>query len=406
VQMKPTLLEPTAKNCTLLRLKHLAPKAHSLNASFASAALLFLLVTTFGFLSGCSKGEPAAAEAPQAMPVKTVIAQNVPIPDSSEYLATLKSRHSTTVNPQVEGYVTQIFVKSGDQVSPGKSLMQIDPLKQQATVGSQEAARAAQVANVAYAKQQLDRARKLFDEGIVARQDLDQAQATYDAAEKQLQSLGSQLQEQQVELKYYNVVSPTPGIVGDIPVRVGDRVTVSTLLTTVDQPGSLEAYISVPVEKESSLKLGIPVELLDSDGNVIDQTHINFVSPQADPSTQSVLVKAPVQNAKDILRTSQFTRARLIWGTHPGPVIPILAVSRINGQYFAYLAEKNGAQTVARQKMLKVGEIVGNNYAVLDGIKPGDHVIVEGTQFLADGVPVSEGSPTASSAPAAGASQQ
>lgn len=340
-------------------------------------------------MCGCSKNAPAASPA-QSLPVKTIVAANVPIPDSSDYLATLKSRHSSTVNPQVEGYVTQIFVKSGDHVGPGQPLMQIDPLKQQATVGSGEAARAAQEANVAYAKQQLDRAKKLSEAGIVAKQDLDQAQSTYDSAEKQLQSLGSQLQEQQVELKYYKVVSPTPGVVGDIPVRVGDRVTVSTLLTTVDQPGNLEAYISVPVEKENRLKLGIPVELLDSDDKVIDQTHINFISAQADPGTQSILVKAPVLNSQDLLRTAQFTRARIIWGTHSGPVIPVLAVSRINGQYFAYLAEKSGEQTVARQKMLKVGELVGNNYAVVDGIKPGDHMIVEGTQFLADGVPVSE----------------
>jgi RND family efflux transporter MFP subunit len=333
--------------------------------------------------------------------VKTVVAENVSIPDSSDYLATLKSRHSTTVNPQVEGYVTQIFVKSGDHVSPGQSLMQIDPLKQQATVGSQEAARAAQEANVAYAKQQLDRTKKLSEAGIVAKQELDQAQSTYDAAEKQLQALGSQLQEQQVELKYYKVVSPTPGIIGDIPVRVGDRVTVSTLLTTVDQPGSLEAYISVPVEKEGALKIGLPVELLDSTGNVIDHTRINFVSAQADPNTQSILVKAPVENAKDILRNAQFSRARVIWGSHQGPLIPVLAVSRINGQSFAFVAEKSGEQTVAHQRMLQLGELIGNNYAVLDGIKPGDHMIVQGTQFVADGVPVSE-SPASPVMPASG----
>lgn len=350
---------------------------------------------------GCSNSSPAASPAPQAVPVKTLVAENVSVPDSSDYLATLKSRHSTTVNPQVEGYVTQIFVKSGDRVSPGQSLMQIDPLKQQATVGSQEAARAAQEANVAYAKQQLDRAKKLAEAGIVAKQELDQAQSTYDAAEKQLQALGSQLQEQQVELKYYKVVSPTPGIVGDIPVRVGDRVTVSTLLTTVDEPGSLEAYVSVPVEKEASLKMGLPVELLDSTGNVIDHTKINFVSAQADPNTQSVLVKAPIENARDILRNAQFSRARVIWGSHQGPLIPILAVSRINGQYFAFITEKSGEQTVARQKMLQLGQLVGNNYAVLDGIKPGDHIIVQGTQFLADGVPVSE-SPASPVMPASG----
>src|ERR1700683_2670322 len=259
------------------------PPQFVLAASFSAATVAAPLAFSV-LLVGCSNSSPAASPAPQAMPVKTIVAENVAVPDTSEYLATLKSRHSTTVNPQVEGYVTQIFVKSGDRVSPGQALMQIDPLKQQATVGTQEAARAAQEATVAYASQQLERAKKLYEAGIMPQQDLDQAQSTYNAAEKQLQALGSQLQEQQVELKYYKVVAPTPGLIGDIPVRVGDRITVSTLLTTVDEPGSLEAYISVPVEREAALKLGLPVDLLDSTGAVLDHTKIDFVSSQADPN--------------------------------------------------------------------------------------------------------------------------
>jgi len=340
--------------------------------------------------SGCGKREAAAEGPAPAMAVKTIVARNVPIPDSSEYLATLKSRHSATINPQVEGYITKISVKSGDRVDAQKSLMEIDPIKQEATLRSQEAARLAQQANVTYAKVQLDRTQKLFDAGVIARQELDQAQSTYDAAEKQLESLQAQEHEQQVELHYYSVVSPTSGIVGDVPVRVGDRVTTTTLLTTVDEPGALEAYISVPVEKSRYLRIGLPVQLLDPTGGLLDDTRIDFVSPQADPATQSVLAKCTVENPRDLLRTSQFTRARIIWGTHDGPMIPVLAVSRINGQYFAFVAEKSGPSTVAKQRMLHVGDLIGNSYVVLDGIQSGDHVIVEGTQLLADGVPVSE----------------
>jgi RND family efflux transporter MFP subunit len=357
---------------------------------FVRVAAAVSLAAGAMFAAGCGAKNPSADQTPQAVPVKTTVAQNVTIPDTTEYLATLKSRHSTTMNPQVEGQITKIFVKSGDHVAAGKPLMQIDPLKQEATVGSQEAARAAQVANVAYAKQQLERAKKLFDAGIVPKQDLDQAQSNYDAAEKQLESLEAQLQEQQVQLHYYSVVAPTDGIVGDIPVRVGDRVTTTTLLTTVDQPGSLEAYISVPVENEKNLKLGLPVQLLDPTGKDMGETQIDFISAQADSSTQSILVKATVANPKDELRTLQFARARIVWSSHLGTTIPILAATRINGQYFAFVAEKNGSSTVAKQRLLHLGELIGNSYAVLDGIKPGDHVIVEGTQFLADGVPVSE----------------
>jgi RND family efflux transporter MFP subunit len=366
------------------------------------AAALLMMVSAS--CAGCAKKDASAEGPPPAVVVKTIVAQNATIPDESEYLATLKSRHSATINPQVEGSITKIFVKSGDRVAAGKSLMEIDPIKQQATLQSQTAARSAQEATLSYAKVQLDREKKLYDAGIVAKQELDQAQTTYDAAEKQLESLQAQENEQQVELHYYSVIAPSSGIIGDVPVRVGDRVTTTTMLTTVDEPGSLEAYISVPVENAKNLKIGLPVQLLDPAGAVMGETRIDFISPQADPSTQSVLAKATVSNPGDLLRTAQFTRARIIWGTHQGPLIPVLAVSRINGQYFAFVAEKSGGSTIAKQRLLHVGDLIGNSYAVLDGIKPGDHIIVEGTQVLGDGSPISE-SPAATAAGTAGAPQ-
>src|ERR1700719_1752082 len=118
-------------------------------------------------------------------------------------------------------------------------------------------------------------------------------------------------------------------------------------------------------------------------------SRISFISPQVHNTTQTVLVKARITNGNDSLRQSQFIRARVIWGTHRSPEVPILAVSRLAGQYFAFVAEpQNGGSFVARQKPLTIGQTVGNDYEVQDGIKAGDKVIVSGTQFLLDGAPV------------------
>ncbi len=343
--------------------------------------------------AGCGKtsaGDPAAAGAMQAMPVQVLIAQSEKIPDTTEYLSILKSRHSATINPQVEGQITKIFVKSGDQVAAGAPLLQIDPLKQQATVSSQEASRVAQEANLRYAKVQLDREKKLFEAGVVAKQELDNAQTNYDAAEAQLKSLEQQVTQQQVELHYYTVAAPMTGIVGDVPVRVGDRVAVTTLLTTVDEPGALEAYIYVPADRTRNLKVGVPVHLVDAAGHGVGDARITFVSPQVDPDTQTVLAKATVENSQGRLRVAQQVRAQVEWASRQGTVIPVLAVTRINGESFAFLAVNEGKGAVARQKLLKVGDTVGNDYAVLDGIKPGDHIITSGLQFLRDGAPVAE----------------
>lgn len=340
-------------------------------------------------VTGCGKNSGAQQQSAGPMPVKVEEAKAVPVSDSSDYVATLKSRSSAVIMPQVEGQIVQIAVHSGDTVSEGTPLMQIDPLKQQATVKSQEDTRAAAEANLKYAQQQFDRTSALNAAGVVSRQDLDQSRSALDSAKAQVRALDATVREQQVQLHYYNVTAPWAGIIGDIPVHVGDRVTTSTLLTTVDKPGSLEVYVYVPIERAPQLKMNMPVQVLDGSGKAIADSRVSFISPQVDNTTQTVLVKARIANSQDKLRQSQFIRARVIWGTQKSPVVPVLAVSRIGGQYFAFIAEPgNNGSYVARQKPLKVGQMVDNNYVVLDGVKPGDKVIVSGTQFLVDGVPV------------------
>lgn len=324
------------------------------------------------------------------MPVQVHVAEAVRIPDTTEYLSVLKSRQTAVINPQVEGQITAIFVKSGDSVSKGEPLLQIDPVKQEATLSSQEAARAAQEATLRLAKVNVDRAKKLFAAGVISQQDYDNAQSAYDAAEAQLKAQSDQVEQQKVELHYYKVSAPADGIVGDIPVHVGDRVQVTTQLTRVDLPGALEAYIYVPADRAKALKLGLPVKLLDENGNVVADTRVTFVSPQVETDTQTVLAKALVENTNGKLRIAQQVRAQVTWGVHEGVVIPVLSVQRINGQSFVFVAVNEGKGPVARQKLLKLGDTIGNDYAVLDGLKAGDHLIVSGTQFLQDGAPVAE----------------
>jgi RND family efflux transporter MFP subunit len=362
--------------------------ANRVRTRWAKCVLAAVLAAS-GITVACSKAPNPQAGGPPGMPVKVIEARPVAIKDSTDYVATLKSRDSAAIMPQVEGQITQIFVHSGDRVEAGTALMEIDPLKQQATVKSQESARAAQQANLGWAKQQYERTQGLFGAGVVSKQDLDQAKASLDAAQAQMDALDAQVREQEVQLHYYKVVAPRAGIIGDVPVRVGDRVITATQLTTVDQPGSLEAYVYVPIEHSAQLKMNLPVQVIDSDGKVLANTRVSFISPQVDNATQTVLVKARIANGNDALRQSQFVRARVVFGTHQNPEVPILAVSRLGGQYFAFVAEpQNGGSFVARQKPLKIGQAVGNNFEVQDGIKPGDKVIISGTQFLRDGVPV------------------
>jgi RND family efflux transporter MFP subunit len=343
--------------------------------------------------SGAGPGGPPGSGAPMAMGVEAVTLASKPVERTTEYIATVKSRRSTTIQPQVEGFITRINARAGQRVSRGTVLMEIDSRSQQATVASLQSMRAARAADLQWALQQQDRLKKLYDAGAVSQQEYQQATVAVQTAEAQQKAVDAQIAEQQVELGYHRVTAPTAGIVGDIPVRLGDRVTRSTVLTTVDENAGLEVYINVPLAQAPALKPNMPVRIVDDGGKPIATTAINFIAPSVDPETQAVLVKAPLDNRLPY-RTDQFVRTHLVWSTEPGLTIPLVSVTRINGQYFAFVVEKGeGGMTVARQRHVEVGSVIGNDYVVLSGLKEGEQLVVAGIQKIADGMPVRVGPP-------------
>jgi RND family efflux transporter MFP subunit len=160
------------------------------------------------------------------------------------------------------------------------------------------------------------------------------------------------------------------------------------VITTIDQPEGLEAYVNVPLERAMGLKPGLTVELLDSNGEVIASNPITFIAPRADDATQSVLVKATLRQMPPTMRVMQYVRARIVWSNNPALAVPIVAVSRLAGQHFVFVAEQSDKGIVARQKPVTVGEVSGENYVVLSGLMPGERVIVSNVQKLGDGAPV------------------
>ncbi len=334
--------------------------------------------------AGGNNGEANGAAG--GLPVKVQVAELRRVPEFTEYLATLQSRNSAVVMPQVEGHVVQIFVRSGERVERGESLLQIDPDKQEAAVNNQQATLNAKLATLQYSQSELERQRRLFEAGVVSRQAFDQAQQAYNAAKADAEATRASIQEQKVQLRYYSVKALQNGVVGDIPVRVGDRVTTTTPLTTIDKGGKLEAYISVPADKAGQVKLGTPVDIF-TEGTEPLRTKVTFVSPRVNSNDQTLLIKADVPN-EDRFRNDQVVRARVIWREMDKPVIPVTAVTRLGGQAFAFLATESNGKNTAKQQPIELGGILGNDYIVLDGLKPGDKMITSSVQILADGMPV------------------
>lgn len=357
----------------------------SSNISFAlslTACVAFSLP-----LAGC-KHEAQAAPPPQAMPVKVESVTLSPVPSSDTYVSTIKGRRSATMQPQINGNITRILVKSGDLVKAGQLLMQIDPLKQTATVLSQQGTQAQKKALYDYDKIQLERQRKLYEAGVVSKDAFDQATQAYENSKADYESNSALTVTQQEQLAYYQIRAPFTGVVGDVPVHVGDYVSPTTVLTTVDENVDLEAYIYIPTERVAQVRTGLPVEILDPDGKSLIKSTINFLSPQVDNGLQSILAKAPIPRGAKGLRTEQLVKARVTWNTNPSPVVPVLAVTRIGGQTFVFVAAQNEKGYAAKQVPVTLGEPVGNNYPVLVGLHPNDKVIISGLQFLQDGVPV------------------
>jgi RND family efflux transporter MFP subunit len=339
---------------------------------------------------GCEKKAtaPPAGAGMQGMPVQTVAVTMSPVPQSSEYVATIKSRRSATLQPQVDGRLTEIRVHSGEHVQAGQALMSIDPLHQQASVDSARATERQKKALYDYNTAEIERQRKLFEAGITSREVFDQAQQAFDNAKADYESAVALSKTQDEQLAYYSIRAPFDGIVGDIPVHIGDYVSSTTVLTTVDEGKDLEAYIYVPTERAGQVRLGLPVDLTDTGGKLLERTKIDFLSPQVDSMLQGILVKAPVHATPEVLRNAEMVKAHVIWSTAPMAVVPVLAVTRQGGQPFVFVAHQQGGHWSAQQTAVTLGDTVGNDYSISSGLNPGDKVIVSSTQFLVNDMPV------------------
>ena len=363
------------------------------------------------------------------------------IVNGSVFVATIRSRDSADVRPQVTGRITEMLARAGEEVDRGKVLMRIDQSRQRAALSQAEAAtaqasaelqraradlsalqasRAAQATEVAYSRRQLSRLRKLFAADNVSREEFDRASADVDSAQARLEALDaqiraqeaairglrssvsqrtSQVEEGEAELRFYNVVAGIDGRLGDIPVRVGDLVTPSTLLTTVEGAQTRELLVQIPAEQAPLLRVGLQVEVRNARNRLIETLRLSFISPSVDPVTQTLLVKAPIP-AGSPLTPGQFVRSRVIWERTLGPAVPTTAVLRLNTQPFVFKVIDGEPPTV-QQIPVQLGPLQEQYYLVERGLKAGESVVLKGIQRLRDGGPISPVEPTSSSTAAA-----
>ncbi len=371
---------------------------------------------------------------PPAVPVELSTVKTSLVKSSQTYRARLESRRSIKLQPRIEGQITKILIRSGTKVSSGAAIIQIDPREQQAELSSAKAAigvaqsnqenaqatlkslsanRLSNIADVRLSQQEYKRDSLLLKEGAISRRELDRSRNRLDSAQASLNNIDAQIQaqraaisqakrtlqqrkadakQQQVQLQYYRINAPFTGTVGDIPVKVGDFVNTSTELATITQNQPLEVNISVPIERASELRKGMPVEIFNAQGSFIGTSRVFFISPIIN-NTQSILVKALFDYSKGQVRAGESVDARVIWKQRQGVLIPVNSVATVAAETFVYVPTKQQSpegkpQMVAKQRHIKLGKIRGNNYQVLDGLKAGEQIIVSGLINLRDGIAI------------------
>jgi RND family efflux transporter MFP subunit len=396
-----------------------------------------ILIAFVSFTTSCSKSDPKAnAGGPPPPLVQVQTLQSATLQDSIEYVGTLQAEQSVNLKPQTAGQIAEILVKPGDRVRKGQQIFRLTPNQTTSQVSSAEAnvnaaiaARTTALKQVQAARSQVssvlaqyqlakvdnNRTQFLAKQGAAPRSNADQTSATLKTQSAALQSARDQLGAAQAGFDQANanvrkaqadtetarvgfdltrVASPINGSVGDITLKVGDYVSTGQTLTTVNQNNAFDLQIPVPIDYANQLRPGLTIQLLDpNSGKQLGSGNLYFVSAQASSTSQTIQTRARFPNSNGNLRDAQYVRARLIWKTQPGILVPTEAVSPIGGQNFVYVAatktDKEGkTQGIAHQVPVTLGSIQGQSYQVVKGLKPGDKVIVSGVSKLKEGAPI------------------
>ena len=397
-------------------------------------ALLLLAGTGYGvrwWLGRSNASQSQGRGGPMGVPVKLSTLETSILEESSEFVGALKAPRSANIRPEIEGRVARILVTEGDRVPAGRPLVLLSPEKRQAEFASVlqgvnvarasranafsqlqalEAERVSQQAEVELQQENYRRTATLVGQGALARAELDRvtrdrraALANLNATNKRIEASQANLAEataglrqaeanaavSQAELQDTLMRAPFAGVVGAIPVKVGDFVNKGDTLTSVTQNQVLEIEMAIPLERAPGLRLGQSVTGTDAQGKLLGTGQISFISPQVNSQSQTIQAKASFENTAGQLRDGQFIRARVLWGQRPGVLVPATAISRLAGEPFIFTAQAGpDNKLVAKQNPVKLGAIQGNNYQVIDGVKSGDRIIVSGIQNLTEGAPI------------------
>jgi membrane fusion protein (multidrug efflux system) len=364
-----------------------------------NATIIFVLLSVFLWVSGCSEEKKAAAPPPPPeVMVAEVVQKDVPI--YREWVASMDGIVNATILAQVEGYLIQQHYKEGDYVQKDTLLFEIDPRPFQAALDEARAALARQQAILKTAQANLKRILPLAAANAVSQRDKDNAEGATQSAEAQVLAARAQVRKAQLDLSFTKITSPIDGIAGEAKAQIGDLVGTpqSLELTTVSTVDPIKVY--VPISEREYLKFAEMAKkektpesqkitydlILADDSTWPEKGTFSFADRQIDQGTGTIRVAILFPNPDNLLRPGQFAKVRALIGTVKGAMlVPQRAVGELQGNYQVAVV---GADDTVKITTVKVGERIAELWVITEGLKPGDRVVAEGTQKAADGVKV------------------
>ena len=358
-----------------------------------SVALLLLPL----FLTGCKKREEAPQQALPEVDVTEVTQRTVPV--YREWVAQLNGRYNAQITPRVQGYLLKQDYRDGFFVKKGQLLYQVDPHAFEVAIAQAKAQVAEAVANLSNADTNVARDRPLAAQSAIPQKQLDTDIATQAASQAQLDAAKAQLAQAELNLSWTKVYSPIDGIAGISTAQIGNLVGTTTNMTTVSQVNPIWAYFNISETDYlsqaelfyrliSGQRVASPtLEFIQADGTTYPKKgKIVLVNREVTSQTGTIQLVAEFPNPDAILRPGGFGRVRFLVATNENAMlVPQQAVIEIQSMYTVAVVQPGNK---AAFRVVKVGDRVGTDWIVTEGLKPGDQVIVQGYMKVREGTPV------------------
>lgn len=386
------------------------------------------------FATGC--GGQGNNQAGFALPVTLTTVANAASLDTSDFMAEVNNDNSVVLHASVSGLLKKVLVQDGQSVKAGQPLFVLDSSQQTALtksldaqvqstmqdstvtdemLKSLQAERQSILADLKFNQDQLGRYKTLFLTNTVSKKDVEQFETTVNTLSNKLASVDSSISAQRAHknqsasnaqrdrftaqsakanLGFYTIKAPFSGIVGEVAAKPGNYIDTATDLASITNNKQVEVETAVSVDYLRRLKIGGKLQILDTMDTVLTDAVIDFISPKVDKTSQTILVKATINNSKGLLLADQKLKARFIWKTDNSILVPFETVFRMAGQPFVYLAvskvDHGKSGLIAKMQAVELGPIRGNNYVIQSGLKNDDVIVTGSIQKLQNNMPIQD----------------